>query len=216
VERKYLITRKWVASEKVVQYANGVARDVIATRQYVGPTRRLLFVGQWIERKGIRTLAEAFGKVTEKSPDLELWCVGTRWDRERVLSDFPAHLRGAVKVIARVPSTEIKQYLDEAHIFVFPTLFEGFSVALIEAMGAGLPIITTDVAAASDLLRDGESALFVPLNRTDHLVAAIEKLAADQSLRERLGRQAQSISRDYEWDSVCARYAQLLISLTAT
>ena len=101
-------------------------------------------------------------------------------------------------------------HFPDADIFLFPTLSEGFSNALLEAMASGLPIVATSVGAAPDLLESQISAMLVPIRDVDALVDSSRRLTGDSSLRERLGRAAQGIAGRYEQSAVHERFATFL------
>ena len=90
---------------------------------------------------------------------------------------------------------------------MFPSLSEGFSGALLEAMAAALPVIATNAGAAADLLTDGRNALVVPAADADALAAAATRLMSDPTLRRRLGAAAQTTAQRYEWTRVNQMFA---------
>jgi glycosyltransferase involved in cell wall biosynthesis len=80
---------------------------------------------------------------------------------------------------------------------VAPSLYDGFGVALVEAMAARLPIVTTRVGVAADALTDGESALVIPTRHAQAIVGEVDRLIADAGLRERLGDAAAEVALHY-------------------
>ncbi len=211
-EITYLIHNRWVDESRVFRYSNGVQLDMFGTRTYDLPARKVLFLGQWIENKGIRALIGGFEEAHRNFPDLELCCLGTLCEAAKVLSMVPGHLHSAIVVVPKFSHKDVKKYLFAAEMFILPSFSEGFSMALVEAMASGLPIITTPVGAAVDLLEDGVSALFIPVNSPEHVARAIEKIAADIVLQKRLGTRAQSQALNYEWSRVCDQYRALILS----
>jgi glycosyltransferase involved in cell wall biosynthesis len=212
-ERDYLVNQRWASADRVVLYANAVDEEMFVKRDYHGAGNRLLFLGQWVERKGLRFLIDSFVDLHERNQEFELACIGTLTDADSVIREFPAGVHSALTIVPLVPHSEIKDYLAAAEIFVFPTLFEGFSIALVEAMASGLPIITTPVAAAVDLLQHGVNALFVPINDADELSEAILRLQADPALRARLGQNARAKAREYTWARVGEHFEGLIASI---
>ncbi len=197
-EVAYLVENEWARPAKVVISANGVDRSFFAARLPRKEAKNLLFVGQWMERKGIKYLIEAFSRLACTKPDLQLWCIGTLLDEQTVLADFPDKVRARVIVRPKISREEISKIYQESDVFVFPSLFEGSSLALLEAMASGLPIVTTPVGAAPDMLESEASALLVPARDSLALAEAVQRLLVDGSLRERLGRQAQAVAERYE------------------
>ncbi len=214
-ERRYLETRSWADPARLAVVPNSVQPEFFLARAHPAHASRLLFVGQWMERKGARYLAAAFAALASELPDLELLAVGTRVDPAEVLASFPPAVRPRVAVVLEASRREILAHLAAGHVFVFPSLAEGFSLALLEAMAAGLPIVTTPVGAAPELLEDGASALFVPPGDAAALAAALRRLIVDSTLRERLGRGAQEAAVAYSWERLREPYAALIEAIGA-
>jgi glycosyltransferase involved in cell wall biosynthesis len=209
-EVQYLASQGWVAPERIYRLANGVEADCFMDRTPAARVRRLLFVGQWLPAKGTRDLVDAFSALAGRA-DLELACVGTGADEARVLADFPDAVRGRVRVRPRVDRSELHAELAHADLFLFPSLSEGFSNALLEAMAASLPIVATPVGAAVDLLRDGVNAAVVPAADSAALTARIDSLLTRRDGRAALGRAAQATAREYEMEHVNERFVQQLM-----
>jgi glycosyltransferase involved in cell wall biosynthesis len=115
-----------------------------------------------------------------------------------------------VRVVPSAGRAEVHDALRIADLFVFPTLSEGFSKALLEAMAAGLPIVTTPVGAAPDLLRHGENALLVPPADAQAISAAVTTYLRDPALASRHGGAARAAAGAYTLDTVCRQWADVL------
>ncbi len=110
--------------------------------------------------------------------------------------------------------SDVGQLLEAADVFVQPSLWEGMSLALLEAMFAGLPIVATSIEAATDVLEHERSALLVTPRDPNDLAAALMRITADPSLRERLGRAAKADAQQkYTVDVMGTAYAQLIENL---
>jgi glycosyltransferase involved in cell wall biosynthesis len=155
---------------------------------------------------------DAFAALAGRA-DLELACVGTGAPAETVLADFPDAVRGRVRVRPRVDRDELHSELAQADLFVFPTLSEGFGNALLEAMAASLPIVTTPFGAAVDLLRDGVNAAVVPPADAAALAARIAALMADDHARAALGRAAHVTARNYQTRHISERFAEVFMQV---
>lgn len=209
-EQRYLRKRSWADPNRLAIVANSVEDDFFVERSYPSSATSLLFLGQWLERKGTTHLVEAFTLLAAEFPSLRLWLVGTRVEPSEVLESFAPSLRPRITVVPSADRQEIIGHLARCHVFVFPSLAEGFSLALLEAMATGLPLVTTPVGAAPDLLEDNVSALFVPAGDAASLAAALRRLLADLELRERLGRGARKAAEPYSWQRLRNSYAALL------
>src|SRR6185503_12611893 len=93
----------------------------------------------------------------------------------------------------------------DADVFVFPSLYEGFSRAIVEAMASRLPIVCTQVGVAGDALRHEKSALIVPKRDADALVAAVNRLRSNPELSQRLGDEAANVAGEYTLAGVSER-----------
>ena len=145
-ERDFVTTNGWADPARVVVLPNGVERELFVERtSYAARGQRLLFTGQWLRAKGITYLARAFEVVASTYPEAELTCVGTGAPAGTVLADFAAGVRDRVRVLPSVDRGGLSAALARADVFVFPSLSEGFSGALLEAMAAALPIVATPV-----------------------------------------------------------------------
>jgi glycosyltransferase involved in cell wall biosynthesis len=208
-EAAYLEQNNWCGRETISVIANGVSDQYFHDRTHTREPRTLLFVGQWLEMKGIHYLIDAFTSLARKMPRLILRCAGTLVDEATVLANFPEEVRRQVAVRPHLSRDEMASEYQAADIFVFPTLSEGSSNALLEAMASALPIVTTRVGAASDFLRDDENALLVPIRDAGAVAGSVQRLVADQSLRERVGRAAQATAAQYK----LARVHENLVAL---
>jgi len=210
-EREYLIENAWCEAHRVAIVANGVEPELLRIpRAYESDARRLLFVAQWQPRKGTRYLVPAFTTLAERHPDLRLMCAGTGVPETVVRAAFPSAVRDRVDVWPRVTRLELAGLLRGADAFVFPSLFEGFSGALLEAMAAGLPIVATRAGAAADMLVDGANALVVEYADAGALTVTLERLLTDARLRKRLGEGAQREAAACDWAHVNALYTAVL------
>lgn len=209
-EQNYLTKKKWVDESRIMIHTNGVPAQFFITRDHLVRARRLLFVGQWQEMKGIRYLIEAFKILAREFNDLELDCVGTLVEDSKVLSDFPEELRSRVQNRSHVTHSELSDVYKNADIFILPTLSEGFSQALLEAMAAGTPIVTTPVGASQEFLMNGVNAFVVSKRDPVALADSIRRLIESQELRRQMGREAQNTASQYELGKVHQRTLSIL------
>jgi glycosyltransferase involved in cell wall biosynthesis len=181
----------WAADSLAADY--GVPRERIfvihpgATAEFFDIQRtphtrrpRILFVGGDFVRKGGPTLLQAFERVRDRA-DLTLVTNG--------IASAPPGIDILRDIRPATP--ELFATFSGADIFCLPTLADCTSVAIGEAMAAGLPVITTTVGSNSQTVRDGESGLLVPPGDVAALASALERMVDDATLRESLGRRAR-------------------------
>jgi len=170
-----------------------------------GIRTKLLFVGTWIDHKGIYYLAEAFEKVLQVIPEARLTIAGCQEPEERVRRFFPQATQAALEVWPFVARAEISSLYAEHEIFILPSLMEGMPLVLLEAMASGMPVVTTESSGMTDLVEDSHDGLFVIPGDAESLSVAIVRLCRDPELQLRLGNAAQEKMKRYTWKEAARR-----------
>ncbi len=185
---------------------NGVGPEFFHVRSFSdGMATKLLFVGTWIDHKGIYYLAEAFEKVLQLIPEARLTIAGCQEPEEKVRRCFAKAAQGALEVWPFVARAEISSLYAEHEIFVLPSLMEGMPLVLLEAMASGMPVVTTESSGMTDLVEDLHDGVFVIPGDSESLSAAIVRLCRDPELRLRLGSAAQEKMKRYTWQHAAKR-----------
>ena len=161
--------------------------------------------------KGVRYLREAAIALLGADSNLRLICAGTLAPSETVLAQFPPALRDRITVLSRVNQQELVQVYRDADVFVFPSLYEGFSRAIVEAMAAKLPIVSTRVGVAGDALQHEQNALLIPKRSSGSIVTAVQRLRDDPALSRRLGESAGETARDYTLATISKRTIDVIM-----
>ncbi len=133
---------------------------------------------------------------------------------EKILKDRVAklHLNDRVKFLGFIPHAEMRHYLHVSDIFIRPALSEGFGLSYIEAMAAGIPVITTPVGGIVDFLRDGETGLFCEVQNPRSVAQKVEKLIKDKESRDYIVRNAeQMVKEQYDWVKIAGEMKELFI-----
>jgi glycosyltransferase involved in cell wall biosynthesis len=211
-EAGFLNGNGWVEPGRIATVAHGV-RDAFFLPQRARAATTLLFVAQWLPMKGTDALRLAFTTLARRHPDLRLVCAGTLVGASDVLAAFDDDVRGRVRVVPRVDQAALVEVYEHADIFLFPSTYEGFGLAMVEAMAARLPIVTTRVGVAADALVDEESALFVPTRDPDAIVRAVERIRDNGGLRARLSDGAAAAARRYREADRVREWADRLTSV---
>lgn len=174
----------------------------------------LLFVGRLIQEKGIFNLLDAILILSKKIP-CQLLVVGDGKDAKS--------LEGKINLLGLTNNAILAGYLNgkdlydvyiKSDVFVLPTLKEGFPTVIAEAMGFGLPIVTTSIRGAQDHLQEGVNCLFVPPDDPEALVSAIITLESDPELRMRMSKANLEKVKEFAPDIVIQRYLAILRQLT--
>jgi glycosyltransferase involved in cell wall biosynthesis len=204
------------AAGKVRYLPNGVEESFFVPRDYdARQALRLLFVGSWIDRKGIHYLAEAFALFCSKVPDITLAIAGCMLPEEKIRSFFAPEVRARVHVVPLVKRPDMPALYAAHDIFVFPSLAEGMPLTLLEAMATGMPIITSDAPGMADIIEDEFSGLLVQPADAAELAAAMERLCRSADLRRQFGQAAQQTARRHTWPIIAQKLEHILLLAAA-
>ena len=124
------------------------------------------------------------------------------------------HLLGALGKPSRgdglkLPGNDLVELYRSADAFVFPSHVETFGIALVEAMAAGLPIVTTDGPGCRDIIEDGRWGEMVPVGTPDALARAMGMMMANADLRQARITQARERARTFSWDHIVDQYVEV-------
>jgi glycogen synthase len=116
------------------------------------------------------------------------------------MAAFPEPLRPFVRVVARVPKRSHPDVRTHDAL-LWTSTYEGFGLALLEAMSQQLPVVTTPVGCAPALVKDGQNGLMVPPRDPAAVAAAVERLMDDPRLRRNMGHAARRSVEGMTWRS---------------
>ncbi|MEM6285102.1 MAG: glycosyltransferase family 4 protein [Chloroflexota bacterium] len=165
----------------------------------------VLCVARLVERKGIGDLLNAMQRIREHHPQARLLLAG-RGDKEaqfrRQASDMG--LEDVVDFRGAVPHHDMPAVYNEADVFVLPSLNEGMSNAVLEAMASGLPVVTTYTGGTTELVRG--NGMIIPKQSPDAIAKSVNELLADRALRAQLGKRSRGIAETLVWEKVTENY----------
>ncbi|XVQ12383.1 glycosyltransferase [Spirillospora sp. CA-255316] len=166
-------------------------------------------LGRLSHEKGVDMAIEAWASVAARHPRWRLRLYGAG-PRERALREQAERLGAAGAVEFAGVTRDVPDALARASIFALPSRQEGFPMALLEAMAAGLPAVAFDCApGVRDLITDGADGLLARPGDTAGFAAALHRLIMDPELRERLGGAAPRSARRFDADTVLDRWERL-------
>lgn len=159
-----------------------------------------LYTGRLHEGKGLGYLIDAWVLVCRELPGAQLWIVGEGPSREALWRQVAREgLDGRVVLAGAFDSVD--EFLAAADAFVLPSLDEGMSIALLEAMAAGRAVVATDIPANQCVINDQIEGLLVPARDARALAAALLRVLRGGELAGRLGRAArQRVEREFSLD----------------
>lgn len=183
---------------------NGIDHGIYVPAKNVSPQgTRLLFVGRLVQRKGLMYLLKAMRELVPAT-NVRLTIVGEGELRSELEHYVELHgLRDHVRFAGQVVGDQKAKYYQEADIFCAPYEGEAFSIAILEAMSSGLPVVGFQNASFREVFRKYPAPkLLVKSQDTRSLARAIRQLAGDCALRKKLRAWALQESSAYSWESV--------------
>jgi glycosyltransferase involved in cell wall biosynthesis len=191
---------------KVVVVRNGIDRRRFAPRaEEPRGAPVVLCVSRLVEKKGVDTLIEACARLAARGVDLRLEVMGdgplrgALEERARALG-----VAGRVALLGNVDQAAVLAGYRRASVLALACRHaesgdrDGLPVALVEAMAAGLPVVSTPISGIPEVVRDGESGLLVAPDDADALAGAIGRVLADADFRARLARGARAATDAYD------------------
>lgn len=173
----------------------------------------IICVANFHVNKGHQYLLEAFESLFPKFHHMKLLLVGDGSERKNLERQINAY-QSKHSILFLGHRTEVPQLLKISDCFVLPTLFEGMSNALIEAMAAGLPVITTNIPENRELISHEESGVLIPPRNWKALSTVIEDMVSDVKKRKILAENARShINRNFSLSHSALKFEKLLITL---
>lgn len=174
----------------------------------------ILCVARVMAEKGVFDLVRALPQVMARTP-CRLVVAGDGPDASRThLLAAELGVEEFVELPGYLESEELERFYGEADVFALPTYwYEGFPTVILEAMAAGLPIVTTRSRGPADHLVEGRNALFVPANDPKALAGALSRVLADAELRRKMAVANQEKAREFEPGLVAAHYLAALESI---
>ena len=194
---------------------NGTEERFLIPREF--PDRAdlgLLYVGTWLDRKGVFYLAEGFRLLVKRVPAVSLTIAGSMGSEDAIRMFFAPEVRDKVFVIPFVTRAEMPGLYAKHDIFVFPSLVEGMPLTLLEAMATAMPVVTTNVCGMADVVEDGVNGLLIPPADAESLSAVVERLCSSVDLRKQLGRNAQETMRHFTWEQAAQKLEEVLVLAT--
>lgn len=164
---------------------------------------KYVFVGRLSWRKGAHLLLDAWKTFVQDHPKAELHFYGTP-DKEISMDNLPDN----VTCHGWIRKSDLIAELKTMDVFVFPTTFEGSSIAVFQAMALKLPVITT--INSGTVLTNSDSCEIVEAGDNAGLIYAMDKLFHDPEYRKRLAEKAYLLSKGYTWNDYKLRLAKIL------
>jgi len=170
----------------------------------------IFYIGGFESRKNVPLLIRAFSKIANHySANLKdkILVIGGEVPRDRspLLDDVKGLVKtigmeDKIKFIGKVSDDELVALYNEAEFFIFPSLYEGFGLPVLEAMSCGTPVIASEIGSLKEIAQD--TVQYFHPEREDELVQCINRFLTDEALKEELKVRALNRARNYSWEKV--------------
>lgn len=222
-QREWALRARIGKPDQIIAIPNGVPTERAQSRRQPAEIRAeldlgdgfmMLSTGRLAEQKGLEHLIRAAALLRDELPDARVVLAGDgplRAQLSRLASDLG--LDEMVRFIGH--RSDVGDLLTAADLVVLPSLWEGLSISLLEAMAAGKAVVTTTLGSNREVTNDGETAVLVPPKDHESLASALRSLATDRARREDLGRkglhvQLERYTLQRMLDSYLEEYDRLL------
>jgi GalNAc-alpha-(1->4)-GalNAc-alpha-(1->3)-diNAcBac-PP-undecaprenol alpha-1,4-N-acetyl-D-galactosaminyltransferase len=182
--------------------------EIVTSQLVLNPT--LIAIGRLHCVKGFDLAIAAFAKLRDKHPDWHLTILGEGPNRS-ALEELRSQLQltDCVHFLGQVQN--VNAYLRQADIFLLSSRFEGFPMALCEAMSCGLPVVATDcLSGPREIITDGVDGILVAMEDVDALADGMDLLMSDPGKRKELAQAAPQILNKFGLEQVMKMWAEAI------
>ncbi len=195
-----------IAPEKITVSPNGVeprffnipAKEIESVRKkYHIKDKYILAVSAISPRKNFRVIVQAWDKIKSKFPNYSLVIAGKSglaFARNASVDISPEQ----VNMTGYVKEEDLPALYAGASLFVYPSLYEGFGIPILEAMATGTPVITSNITSMPEVA--GDAAVLVNPIKEDEVAEAIELVLTDERLHKELGKKGRKRAGSYTWE----------------
>ena len=170
--------------------------------------RKIVFVGMWSPRKGSKDWAEILRLVWKQNPDVCFRFLGTMTAVDNVMLDLGLKHSTRLEIFPEFSQDELPRYLSDCAVGAFPSYVEGFGIAVLEQLAAGVPTVAYDVPGPRDMLARVDANLLVPPGDLPAFVSALlQVLQLDSDGYNQISRRCKAEAVAFDWGEIAAATA---------
>lgn len=174
----------------------------------------IISVGKLDGQKNQKLLINAFARIADKFPEWKLVIYGEGRERdslESLVSSFKSQVSSRIQLPGRCET--VIEKMNRAKVFAFSSDFEGMSNAILEAVCVGLPVVTTNVSGAAELVKDGEGGFVVPIRNGKALADSLRILLKDESLMHKMAQHNKATAKNFKLDMIVDQWESLILHI---
>jgi glycosyltransferase involved in cell wall biosynthesis len=194
------------ANDQFLQPPNEIKKNAVR-QKYALPARFLLYVGTVEERKNLLTILKAMRQLTNK--DVPLIIVGRKTDYQKKVQDYITRhdMNTRTQFLGTIDNNELPYFYQLASVFIYPSIFEGFGIPVLEALLSGTPVITSNTSSLPEA--GGTNSLLVNPTNDEEIAAGITKILNDQDFAQRMVSAGLTYAEQFHPQRTSAQLMQL-------
>ena len=209
------LAQKSDPKQHFLEIVNGVDTDfykpgarTVADRQ---KEFRILLASRLTKRKGFKYAIEAFAKLVKKYPQITMRIAGGEGNATEELKEQVQKLKleDKIKFTGLYNKDESAEIYNWADVFVMPSLNEGMSNNLLEALASGLPVLMTPTGGAEELVNNGQNGYLIKMKDVNSIVEKLDFLINNPQKCEEFGKASRRMAEEMSWSSVAEQYIKL-------
>lgn len=182
---------------------NGVDTDEFTPKTKDNKNLEILCVTRLIKRKGLNYLISAMNNLKEHNINLTI--IGSGVEKDNLTQQIKnSELEGKIKILGEISHDKLPKYYSNSDIFILPSLNEGMSNTILEAIASGLPIITTETGGSKELIKD--NGIIIKKKNSGEIKTAILKFYKNRELMESMSKESRKRAKELDWKKVAESY----------
>ena len=165
--------------------------------------KKIVFIGMWSVRKGAKDFGEIIRQIRHRVPGACFLFLGTMIANENVWKDLDLNRADFVEIVPQFDPEQLPRFLSDCAVGAFPSYVEGFGMAVLEQLAAGLPTVAYEAPGPRDILQDSLAELLVPTDEVARFSEAIsEILTNDLAYYRELSNRSVETARRFSWPEI--------------
>lgn len=206
--KKFLVKKMHYDPEKINVIYNGVDFEKINGKDIFPSRKKIITVANFRKQKDYMTNVKTCEELLKHRDDFVVIYVGEGEELGKIKKVVKKKgLKDNVKFLGK--REDAKELVKGSDVFFLPTLYEGQSNALIEAMYYKCPIVTTDIPENKEIIKDGKEGVLVKVKDYKKMAMVLDKVLEDKDLRERLKKKAYEKSKNFDVNKMVEGYEKV-------
>jgi glycosyltransferase involved in cell wall biosynthesis len=178
-------------------------KEAAARAETRAENKKIVFIGMWSPRKGARDWGAIIREVQARVPAAKFLFLGTMIANESVWRDLEMTPDDSIEIVPQFDPDQLPQLVSDCTVAAFPSYVEGFGLAVVEQLAAGLPTVAYDAPGPRDILRGELAPLLVPAGDIARFSEVLSGLLADNVDRyQQLSRQSLETAAKFSWPEI--------------